>query len=106
MPLPKKKLISKNERSGELGKDVSIAPGREKIKAGEIRIGLSKQASIKVAEFQYNKIGFWMERVVPDNDKDINMNMLDMSERIDDFIEQEVNDFYESKKQEEKTKRR
>lgn len=106
MSLPNKKsLIRRNERSGKVNAEEEITSGKEKVRSGEIRIGCSKQASIKVAEFQYNKVGFWMERIVPDNERDINANVLDMSEQIDDLIEKEINEFQSSKEKELRKKR-
>lgn len=105
MTLPKKKLVSRNERKGLLNAEKEETPGKEKLRKGEVRIGMSKQISIKVADFQYNKIGCWMERVVEDNERDINANMDDISVSIDDRLEIEVSDFWASMEKEKKKKR-
>jgi len=58
--------------------------------AGEVRVGMSKGATLNMGNYQSARIDFWMERVVVDDQHSINQAYSDMGEELDSLIEQET----------------
>lgn len=59
--------------------------------AGEVRVGISKGATLNLGNYQSARIDFWMERVVNDNEHDITKAYAEMGEELDTLLEEEAN---------------
>lgn len=58
--------------------------------AGEVRVGMSKGATLNMGNYQSARIDFWMERVVEDTQHSVNKAYADMTQELDELIEQEA----------------
>ena len=61
------------------------------------RVGLSKGMTINMGDYQSARVDLWMERVVPDNDRDVEKAIMEMSESIDGYLAEEIEDLRNSK---------
>lgn len=57
---------------------------------GEVRVGMSKGATLNMGNYQSARIDFWMERVVEDSSHAINQAYSDMGDELDSLIDQET----------------
>lgn len=58
--------------------------------AGEVRVGMSKGATLNMGNYQSARIDFWMERVVEDTQHAVNKAYSDMTIELDQLIEDEA----------------
>ena len=58
--------------------------------AGEVRVGISKGATLNMGNYQSARIDYWQERVVDDNQAAINRAYAEMGEELDELISQEA----------------
>lgn len=84
-----KKVEYISERKGNENKTAkyegSLSPG-----IGQVRLGMSKGATVPTVAYGNAKIGVWIERLVKDDERAIEKNLSDMSEFLDDWINSEV----------------
>lgn len=80
---PKRETIVKDE-SETTGTTIATEPTR--------RVGMSKAMTVNMGNFESAKIGVWIERVIPDNDRDEASTMTDISGRLDEYLKVEVSD--------------
>jgi len=101
MVVKKKPALSKKKDTSEVVKGVPenmISKPISSITEGQVRIGLAKGMTLNMGNYQSARIDAWMERVVPDNDHDINKSISDMSELLDEVVEQEQESLLEESK--------
>ena len=78
-----------SERKGKNDED-SVSEGNNQLKSGEVRIGLSKNVTRNMGNYESVKIGVWMERVVKDDDRIIKKNYAEISSFLDEWIAGEL----------------
>ena len=60
------------------------------LKPGTRRVGVSKGLTVNLGDYNSARVAFWMERVVPDTDEDFVSAVVEMSQLIEDAIQEEV----------------
>lgn len=56
------------------------------------RVGMSKAMTVNMGNYESAKIGVWIERVVPDNDREEATAMTEISGRLDEYLKVEVSE--------------
>jgi hypothetical protein len=54
------------------------------------RVGMSKAMTVNMGNFESAKIGVWIERVIPDTDRDEAATITEISSRLDEYLKVEV----------------
>lgn len=69
-----------------------VVKKKERISAtdGQRKIGMSKQVTINMGNYESSKIGVWMEMLVRDDDREINSAYDEISNMLEDQLEAET----------------
>lgn len=60
------------------------------LKVGTRRIGVSKGLTINLGNYESARISYWMERVIPDSDSECTKAIIEMSELVENALEEEA----------------
>ena len=91
MPAPKKPTIKKKvEEKVTVGvPEIKTTKASSTVVKGEVRVGLSKGATISMGNYQSARIDVWLERIVEDNEHSINKALMEISDLLDEAVAEE-----------------
>ena len=95
-----KKVVKKEKAVKGVPDVAEVVKPAEGINTGEVtltavpqrRIGMSKGMTINMGDYQSARIDVWMERVVPDNDREVEKAYAEISKTLDEHLTDEVNE--------------
>lgn len=75
-----------------------VKPTKDVISEGVVtleaqrRIGMSKGMTVNMGDYQSARIDIWMEKLVPDNEREVEKGIAELSKCIDEHLTDEVNE--------------
>ena len=84
------KVLVEKVTEGVPDNTIKTAPTANIIIPATRRVGISKGATLSVAKFEFVRLDCWIERVVPDTDRDTQKALMEMTEIVDNYLIEEA----------------